>query len=544
MKLCSDIYVLTSILDGASFDEMKDLISSGKTSTQNDSVSVEHGTLKSAGSNDVELSLIRSLISSLQADILSLKQTNDNLREEIESVKSEIKTVKTDLADTVVESNNSLIEIQHLAERVTDDRANGVSSVKSGIRQIRTDVRSLNEYVDIQYSKIKERLAAVQKIEKRISKIENTLKSPQRSSASLLSHNNGHNAALPDPVILVTSGSETEKLPAQLPTDGTHTASANCSKAIDIETVPVNNTLLYRSPTTGRFHRRPNALNQHMTASDSSGIQNECMKTQGGVGPSIENRKLDSTGHTTNAFMPHKDQSSGQQRNDYSLGYGVSEEGPNSRNEHETMVEERVRNDEHVTPYHCQLKKRYNALGENMDTKGSLSYSAVLQTDQSRTTAEQNRTTTIPVLISNKRKEQTVDSRRPRVARADNFGDNDDNDDEFETHIRRRSHRFYVGGFKASVTEKKIMNYMARRGISVTWISIRRYEHQNRAVIRLNVDAREGSQLLDEGFWPDGITCRRWYSKAQYQNKVQKFHNRESKTTLNSYDRNGAPYTY
>ena len=177
-------------------------------------------------------------------------------------------------------------------------------------------------------------------------------------------------------------------------------------------------------------------------------------------------------------------------------------------------------------------------------TKGSLSYSAVLQTDQSRTTAEQNRTTTIQVLISNKRKEQTVDSRRPRVARADNFGDNDDNDDEFETHIRRRSHRFYVGGFKASVTEKKIMNYMARRGVSVTWISIRRYEHQNRAVIRLNVDAREGSQLLDEGFWPDGITYRRWYSKAQYQNKVQKFHIRESKTTLNSYDRNGAPYTY
>ena len=86
----------------------------------NDNVSVENNTLKSKCSNEVDLALLRSLISSMQADILSIKRTHINtFREEIKSVKSEI---KTDLADTVVEAKNSLTEIQHLAERVTDNR--------------------------------------------------------------------------------------------------------------------------------------------------------------------------------------------------------------------------------------------------------------------------------------------------------------------------------------------------------------------------------------------------------------------------------------
>ena len=72
---------------------------------------------------------------------------------------------------------------------------------------------------------------------------------------------------------------------------------------------------------------------------------------------------------------------------------------------------------------------------------------------------------------------------------------------------------------------------MARREVNVTWISIRRYEQQNMAVIRLNVDAEKRSQLLDGGFWPSGITCRPMHSKAQYWNKVLNCSNHARKTT-------------
>ena len=56
-----------------------------------------------------------------------------------------------------------------------------------------------------------------------------------------------------------------------------HCLIANCSQTIDMETidmesVSVSNILLYRSPTKGRFHSRPNALKQNTAASNSSGF--------------------------------------------------------------------------------------------------------------------------------------------------------------------------------------------------------------------------------------------------------------------------------
>ena len=92
--------------------------------------------------------------------------------------------------------------------------------------------------------------------------------------------------------------------------------------------------------------------------------------------------------------------------------------------------------------------------------------------------------------------------------------DDDDDEDDFETYARRKTKRFYVGGFCPTITEKKLTNYVQRRGVSVTWISIRRYERQNRAVIRLNVDGENSNLLFDEGFWPRDLTCRQWYTKS------------------------------
>ena len=96
----------------------------------------------------------------------------------------------------------------------------------------------------------------------------------------------------------------------------------------------------------------------------------------------------------TNAYMPPKDQSSEQQRNDYSLGCGVSKE--------------------------VSLNSRFNALSENVDAEGSLSYSAVLQIYKSPTTAEHNRKAINSVISSSIHEENSVDSRWPHVAHYDN----------------------------------------------------------------------------------------------------------------------------
>ena len=44
----------------------------------------------------------------------------------------------------------------------------------------------------------------------------------------------------------------------------------------------------------------------------------------------------------------------------------------------------------------------------------------------------------------------------------------EDNDDEFVTYIRHRTMRFYLGGFRLTVTENVIRRYAKRRGVPIS----------------------------------------------------------------------------
>ena len=94
-----------------------------------------------------------------------------------------------------------------------------------------------------------------------------------------------------------------------------------------------------------------------------------------------------------------------------------------------------------------------------------------------------------------------------------------DTDDDFIQYIRRRPARYYVGGFKSTINEQKLSNYLLRRNINVSRINIRRYEDQDRAVIQLSIDPEYGSFLQQRGFWPPGVYCRQWYNRNEYRQK-------------------------
>ena len=95
-------------------------------------------------------------------------------------------------------------------------------------------------------------------------------------------------------------------------------------------------------------------------------------------------------------------------------------------------------------------------------------------------------------------------------------------EDDFTKHIRRKSSRFYIGGFKPSITEMLLCSYVQSRGVHVSWINIRRYHDQDRAVIQLNVDADKGSRLLEDGFWPEEVVCRPWYPRSLFRQRTQR----------------------
>ena len=120
----------------------------------------------------------------------------------------------------------------------------------------------------------------------------------------------------------------------------------------------------------------------------------------------------------------------------------------------------------------------------------------------------------IPVHVSD-RQRKTLKSRSSNVTNPTSDFDND-----FTQYIRRRTARYYVGGFKSNITEQKLVNFVLRRGITVSRVNIRRYEIQDRAVIQLYVDAEYSPRLLERGFWPPGVFSRPWYSRNEYSQRA------------------------
>ena len=175
------------------------------------------------------------------------------------------------------------------------------------------------------------------------------------------------------------------------------------------------------------------------------------------------------------------------------------------------VTEQQIENNQYS--YQCPTENRYTVLQDRP-------YSDVLNVNDSAKSASElnNAQGSIPVIMSN-RTDKRLASRRDRYNPRSHLEpaqyENDDSEDDFEMHIRRRSNRFYIGGFKPSISSAKLQHYVTRKGVPVTWISIRIYEKQNKAVIRLNVDAEQADKVLEAR----GITCRPWLTKNQYKNK-------------------------
>ena len=105
------------------------------------------------------------------------------------------------------------------------------------------------------------------------------------------------------------------------------------------------------------------------------------------------------------------------------------------------------------------------------------------------------------------------------VNSADNEQERSDGD--FIQRVPSKALRCYVGGFKSSITENLLCNYVQRRGVFVSWLNIRRYPDQSRAVIQINIDGERVFRLFEEGFWPAGVQCRPWYTRNAYRRKLQ-----------------------
>ncbi|MES9879939.1 MAG: hypothetical protein ABW185_03565 [Sedimenticola sp.] len=95
----------------------------------------------------------------------------------------------------------------------------------------------------------------------------------------------------------------------------------------------------------------------------------------------------------------------------------------------------------------------------------------------------------------------------------------ENDDDEFSEYVRKPPIRYYIGGFKPTITENKLYNYVTKRGLSVTTVTIFPNKRNPDAVtIRLNVEPDSQCHRIEEPyFWPKGITCKPWMNRTRYR---------------------------
>ena len=195
VKLCNDIYVLASVFEGASFDDLKELLSISKynqDSTQNDAICIDSSDTSVSCKHDSDIALFRSMLTTIQANVFTLKQENKSLREdyreELKSIKDDVILLKTDIRETIDKLQETANDCKQVVDRVTDDRLNGITRVKNDLKLVQFDMKTLNENLDARCNELVNKFSLVPKLDKRLSKLEQQCAISKETPSDYVTH--------------------------------------------------------------------------------------------------------------------------------------------------------------------------------------------------------------------------------------------------------------------------------------------------------------------------------------------------------------------
>ena len=473
-KLAQDVYCLSSVLDGADWDDLRDVLN---IPPPKKSISQSACDVSFQAMNITEFEQLKTVVQGLTADMVAIKQENiaikTELNSEIKSLRSDLNQLQADITGDISEVRSLISTNAQSIERVCNDRSNGVANLKSDIKLLHSEVKSIldDPVFSISVSSIGESINKMSAFDSRLNKLEKRVQSG-KTTALTGSGETSKPGQCKQSSNTVTEDQGKVETNTQSQDAAEKQTDASKQQYIAVHVNKADANILVKTLDTNTFSRVPLDNIPDLRAIPAKGLWSNVI--------------------TSNSKQPTSHQPS-----------RISEQQPNR-------------------------ESVFRKTGANGSDKGESTPKGQTDSSERNVTDRQDGhpnsdmqfQNKIPVRINASRNLRETDtSREKRVSQGDSFDNILSDDIEFSTFVRKRTKRFYVGGFKSSITQEKLITYVESKGLTVTWVKIWISNKSGRVIIRLNVEASGGYYRISEpGFWPKGAMCRPWVSKNLYTN--------------------------
>ena len=150
VKLSQDIHTLMSVLEGAEYSDMRELLSSGSGRSQRSQSSPNDTTITYDSSSEIKI--LSDSVNTLKAEVLHLKQTQTALEtarsKEIQSMKTTILGLKSDITTFTNLTRTSLNKIALSTERIESEKCLGITQLKNELKVMRINIRDMKDSID------------------------------------------------------------------------------------------------------------------------------------------------------------------------------------------------------------------------------------------------------------------------------------------------------------------------------------------------------------------------------------------------------------
>ena len=446
------------VLEGAEFHELRDCLSIPHSKSSN----LDSSILTNGITNSAEIESLKTVINTMKADILALKQEYLDLKnsttKEVQEVKESVKKLQVELQMEIYDLRGEVKTNAQSIDRIVDEKSNCNASLKSDIRLIKAEVKELQDaLVNKAESKTVENINEKHaQILKRLNKLErNNVSNSYRDNSSAEEHKQEN------------------------------TDKQSTGQTIQNNTKQNNDTRLQYT------------AKEDCVIVDGHDTENTCSPSK---------KDVDKDRSYADVLQGKEIESDKFMFESQSSRYLQSHSQNNPERFSSFRQFDRIQDKQRSNTY----TSRGNRHAERSDLSNDVHAPSYLRLNESRTNMEKSNS-----VDRNNRFPRPQRITRGRGTRQDaSENSNEVDEDDFSKYVYRRVKRFYVGGFINSITTDKLVDYVETRGVTVTWVTIFPIRNSNRVVIRLNVEDNDNSDfVLERTFWPRYVICKPWLTR-------------------------------